>query len=174
MANKAINDLLKYGAKVLDFVQPTLSSNGTLGVGNFAVSATAGTPYLGADNNPGTGFEGGNGSTPGRHYWYSKNKLKISSISIKNHGSDGYDENGTPIGFYIYGSNDVCAPGVIPTDWTQLYYGTNSTTNKNATWSIPVNSTVFYKYIQLYCVSSWGYAKFGWQQATLIGKELIL
>jgi len=142
------------------FVQPTLSSNGTLGGGSFAVYASSYysasyDAYKAADNDAGTQWV--SAVTSGFYYiWYNPTALKVTSISMTNRPSEGYNITG----YTLYGSNDN-------SNWTALVTGTNSVSGASATWSVDVPSANrgYYTYYKLY-VSS-GNIEPGLIQATL-------
>ena len=124
MANKAINDLLKYGAR--KFVQPTLSTNGSYGddFWVFRKGAASTFPYNGGqdawaitDKNTSTFWNGSVWRTDSWDYvgFYSKYGLIIPSITMTNsYGPGGWQKN--PI--YI-----------------QLQYSNNTTDGTNGTWT---------------------------------------
>ena len=111
MANKAINDLLKYGVRLIDWTQPTLTSNGTVGGSSFACTGYAtqqqGEFYYAFDNNGATrwvGYHVGCYITI-----YNPKKIKVSSINIVT--SDQHIN-----GLSLFGSNDN-------SNWNELYSG---------------------------------------------------
>lgn len=145
-----------YGGIETTFVQPALSTDGTLGGSSFAVNCdliySSWYAWYAVDNNPSTHWH-----VPGLsgHYLtlYNPNPLKVSSINITNYNNE------VITGYTIYGSNDN-------SNWTALYSGTNSNISDYATWGIAVNSNAFYKYHKIY-VSAGYTGNAGARQVTL-------
>jgi len=148
-----------YGFKEVTFSQPTLSTNGTLGGSSFAVSADSYYPgrptYLGFDNNAGTETE--LNATTGNFVIYNPNALKVSSINITNSCSGPAS---SITAYTVYGSNDN-------TNYTALSSGTNAVTGVSSSWSIPLSTCNFYKYIKLYVSATSGGSVAGFTQLTL-------
>jgi len=151
-----------YGGVETAFIQPALSSDGTLGGGSFAVYASSygsgDNAYMAADNNPSTFFASSNSTFTNFYYiWYNPIALKVSSISITNRPDSV--ENIT--GYTLYASNNNSS-------WIALVTGTNNVIAARANWTLAVPSETqgFYKYYKLYVSSSSG-TNNGFTQATL-------
>lgn len=150
MANKSINELLKYGA-VVPFTRPNLTSNGTVGQNNFAVTSTncnggvANTYKLfdGNVNYTPVGF-----SNPFYIIIYNPTPLKISSFNFKN--AEYPPGIGYPFGpTYISGSNN----GIDYTSQTS-YTNTNGDAWGSWTLTIPSTNMSFYKYTKIYVTNN--------------------
>lgn len=152
-----------YGGVETSFVQPVLSSNGTLGGSSFAVYTDAALysghePWYGSDGNNSTYFE--MVFVAGKcHIWYNPNPLKVSYITILNSPSG----NVTTTGYSIYGSNDNST-------YTFLTTNSNNVTAGNATWyaTIPENVQGYYKYYKM-VFNTVGNTYVCWMEATLNG-----
>lgn len=160
MANKAINDLLKYGSRVRNFVQPVIYSNGVMGGSSFACtyssSAVQGSPcYC---------FDGSNSTRFITYYAgssidvWNPNKLKVESIYM--YLSDQHIN-----GMAFYGSNDyVNWNKITNSDWTQ-------TANTAATLTLPAANTGFYNYYRFYQTQN---NHMAFWTITMYGQELII
>lgn len=130
----------KYITVESSWTQPVLSSNGTIGVDDFAVSATntvEGQVYYPFTSN---------------NYWMGDNNVSYimysnNALCIKRLGFSGYSyySHGFDIYYYIknftfYGSNDG-------NSWTDLGTFTNNTHNFV---SFEINNNNFYKYYKIY------------------------
>lgn len=134
----------------VSFVQPALSSNGTIGGDSFAVSGT--TKYDTGyelwhlfDNDSSTVYA--SNGLPANIVFYNPIAIKITSLTITN-GTTTYIRAFK--NWVVYGSNDN-------NTYTQLTSGTNSTTSTNTSWTINLNAnTNYYKYYKIYISSSHG------------------
>lgn len=134
-----------------NFVQPTLSANGTVGGDSFAVQSS-GTysasgsnhdTYHAFDNNPNTWWH----STSGMPEWitfYNPVELNVTKLTIQNPDTN----NGQLSAGVVQASNDNST-------WTDLKSWTNSVSGGLATWDIDLSSnTNSYKYYRIYITSS--------------------
>ena len=146
---KALSKTVRRYYKYTDslWTQPTLTENGIMGRGAFAVTANANAgssqPYL-AFNGITTGNEGweSNSTTSAWIEFYNPNPLKVSQISVQNYyrvATIYKIESGS-----VEGSNDDI-------NWTQLCTYTNSNFDNGAIWDITVNSADAYKYHRVNC-----------------------
>src|SRR5574344_2942335 len=157
MANKAIDDLLKYGARLVDYVQPTLSSNGTVGGSSFAVTGYAsqqqGNFYMAVDGNAGTrwlGYHIGCYIT-----LYTPVPVRCSQIFFET--SDQAIN-----GLSYLGSNNN-------SDFTSVYSGYTQTANSKNYRSITTENQNFYQYHKFLltaetCLALW--------EISLVGKYI--
>ena len=133
----------------VDWTQPVLSSNGTLGGSDFAVDATTvDATYYGAWR----AFDGITSSTD--YFWrsrsldlgathpytiYNPTPLKITNIAYLNYGQTIV----IPISYTVQVSNDN-------SNWTQIASGTNSVYTAGQTWNISLSgNSNYYKYYKL-------------------------
>lgn len=120
--------------------QPTITTNGVLGAGEFAVASTSvydGQPYLAFDKNESTRYSENNSG--GDLTIWSQIPIKIKDIEILNQFSNQYY-----YGFYgIQASNDG-------QNWITIIPA-NSTgqTANNTNFTMPVNSNNFYNYYKI-------------------------
>ena len=86
MANKAINDLLKYGGMVKNFIRPNLTNNGTMGGASFAVTASATFdkyyPWKAVKGYTSTTEMWASGVRSTSFYFYNPKPIIVSSLSI--------------------------------------------------------------------------------------------
>lgn len=131
----------------VNWSQPILTSNGTLGGNSFAVAASS--EYAGQEV-----WKAFDGQTSGENYFRSKyidigathtvtiynpTALKISNIAYLNTGQTIV----IPVSYTIYGSN-------TNSNWTQLTTGTNSVYTAGQTWNMSLSgNTNYYKYYKL-------------------------
>lgn len=114
------------------FVQPVITANGTAGGDTFAtygIDAQNSGHYKLYDNT--TSWEAYYNLDS--NVMYNPVAIKMASLDYTNDAAY-YPTTGT-----IYGSNDG-------TTWDTLATFSNSNKTAGATWNIPINSTVFYKY----------------------------
>ena len=140
--------MLQYGkintsSTYVNWVQPTLTSNGSYGVDNFAVKASAVYSthycYYAFDNNSGNHYCA-NGTANPIIYMYSKNKLKISKITFTGYSSGSHQF--TWSGATLYGSND-------DNTWTQLGSNTSPGSSSTTPWSITVTNSTPFNYFKI-------------------------
>lgn len=137
--------------------QPTLTSNGTMGSGDFACSAssTIGSPRLawrafdGTNNNSEVDCWHSSNSSPSWFNWYTKNPIKINSITITNRYYSSSDQayNFIVKDFKLqYSDNN--------STWTDVYSGTNQRGNRLST-TFNVNASSAHRYWRLYMTSNY-------------------
>lgn len=158
MANRAINDLLKYGGRWVNYVQPTLSANGTLGGSVFACEGagnpyTQGTPYMAVDGSTGTRWIG---YYPGSYITlYTPQAVKCSQVYF--HTSDQHIN-----GLTYYGSDDNST-------WSTIYSGYTQSANTTGYMTIAEANQKAVKYHKFYLTANTYLAL--WEMR-LIGKYL--
>lgn len=160
--------LLLNNDRLRPFVQPVLTSNGTLGGSSFAVYGydVQGTNYAykTTDKNINTFWETNYTTYPTPFYfeWYNPYPLLLTSINIVNFNIGTY---GVIKDYTIYGSNDGSS-------WVSLTSGRNTNTSPSGSWSIPISTNVFYKYFKLKIDT--GYDNYpGFAEGTLQGYEAL-
>lgn len=146
------------------WTQPTLSSNGTLGSGTMAVSAST---RLSSSDEPFEIFDGTKSSSscwqtqgagrlnpssssyePQTVTIYTQTPIKISKINFTNKYN-----NTAPYAlknFQIRGSS-------TNGNWTTIANLTNSTSTAQSTWTATVNSSNHYRYHQIYITGVFNY-----------------
>lgn len=140
--------IINYGqaavsSQEVDFVQPVLTADGTLGGNSFAVSATSSiknaiySPFDGTTN---TSWLSANAS-PQTYTFYNPQGLKILSIITENtdRGGWGHITDGT-----VDGSNDNA-------NWTTLKSFSGVGSGKQ---TVTINSPAFYKYHRIVATKS--------------------
>lgn len=139
------------GRVLLDWTQPTLSSNGTLGGYNFAVAASNEyrSAYYAVNKNNGDYWTTTGGTSPVVDFiFYNPAALQVNALSFTNRSDSGIS---APANFDLYGSNDNSVYTFIGT-----YINTIST--NGATWSKDINSSNLYKYHKIHINSTFGSA----------------
>lgn len=136
------------------WVQPVLSSNGTIGGDSFAVigsSNYSGGYWAAFDNNPATIWHS-NGGMPQWMVMYNPEPLRLKKFIITTSNSSGHEgiKSGT-----IYGSNDNKV-------WEEITNYTNTVSGRGQTFEIPVNSTKYYKYYKLHIAESYYHTWIGY------------
>lgn len=125
------------------WTQPALSANGTWDGNDFAVKASheasKGQAWHAVDGSESTGWSSYGGSLPVYYYFYYPTKLKWSSIEIMNHNSNSV---GSIASLQIHGSDD-------DTNYESLTSYQNSLYKNKELWTVPVNSSKFYKYYRI-------------------------
>jgi hypothetical protein len=136
-----------YSETLTDWTQPVLTSNGTMGGSNFAVSSNI-AQYTGNDV-----WRAFNGMTSGGNYFHSQSGTKTGYIDIFNpvpikitnfkiYNQNGSANRASSSGI-IYGSNDG-------TSWTQLKTYTNSVQTAGGTWNIDLSANEnYYRYYRM-------------------------
>lgn len=126
------------GSQTASFVQPTLSANGTLGEGEFAVATTTQynqQAYYGFDENDNTLFS----SSSGDLFLYSNTPLKIQNMQFINfHSNHSYHVAAGS----VYGSNNG-------TNWDTLTTFTLSVSGNKTPYTIEINSPSEYTYYKI-------------------------
>lgn len=167
MANKAINDLLKYGIRIGSFIRPNLASNGTLGGTSFAVSASNSLPsydpYKAVDSNSPYSFWSSQASSVD-YIFYNPNMLKVSQMTVI-----GGDSTFAYYTLNVYGSNDGVS--YSSSIHTQSISGGNY--NTLYTITIPEANRGFYKYYKMNCVKFSG-ATVEISNLTITAEELLI
>lgn len=142
-----------YKKETFSFVQPTLSSNGTIGGNSFAVSASSelDSPrlaYCAFDNaTDSTGESKCWHSAQGLPAWiqfYNPQPLKISKLTITNRGDSG-----------AYLTNFGLAYSDDGATFTEFYTGTHSAPSAYGVHSVSINQD-FHKYWRINCYTSSG------------------
>ena len=144
------------------WVQPILTSNGTMGVSDFAVSASSEYDPI---RQAYRAFDGSNidsyidcwhsdGKDNEWLSWFTKNPIKISSLTIFNrslYNNDASSVNAIK-GWELQVSNDD------GNSWRTLKNGTNSNTEPYGSWTITIENTVqvFSNYWRLKIIDSNG------------------
>jgi len=117
------------------FTRPNLTSNGTLGGSNFAVTASSVTDaYKAVDSSTSTAWSSANYSSDNWYVFYNPHKLSLNSITL-TWSSSTY----RAIEIVLYGSNDN-------NNWDQI--GSYSTSNSSS-YTLNAGGTGFYKYYKL-------------------------
>lgn len=125
-----------------NFVQPTLSSNGTIGGDSFAVQASAETTHSTAGGKAWNAFDndsntywgsGGTGRTQSI-IMYNPQGLRVDKITVTN-----WHNNRTATAGNVYSSNDG-------SNWVLSCYWKNSDSTGDSSWVVDVGSLGFYKY----------------------------
>lgn len=131
--------------------QPTLTSNGTLGGDNFAVSASASLgiyePYYAFNGSGGTSTDNWHApqGVPQWLEWYSPEEITITNISITNAKESAFPD--AINNYQVQTSED----GVT---WTTIYSGSNNINTAGYTWNIDLSSVLpKSKYFRLYVTS---------------------
>lgn len=135
---------VKYYKYITGFQQPILTENGTMGGDSFACYC----PTVFGSYEPWKAFNeilnyeevfaavGISGSL----YFYNPNPLRIKALTVYNRASGPYVR---PVyTMTVYASNDN-------NDWILLTTYNNTKYKADEVWSVPVNSTEFYKYFRL-------------------------
>lgn len=131
-----------FGGLETAFLQPTLTSNGTIGGSSFAVLASSENSanevaYKMCDGSSSTWWSATYYDTSNEYIIiYNPIPIKISSMTLSNNGIGAWT---------LYGSNDN-------SNWTTLSSGTNSDINL-CTVSIAEENRRFYKYYKLFFTS---------------------
>ena len=123
------------------WIQPVLTSNGTIGGDSFAVIGStnyAGGYWAAFDNNPATRWHS-NGGMPQWMVMYNPEPLRLKKFIITTSNDGGH--KGVTAGA-VLGSNDNAT-------WEHICDWTNNVTAQGATWEIVVNSQKYYKYHKL-------------------------
>lgn len=141
---------LKY-YKYINWTQPILSNNGTMGGNTFACNQSS---YLNTNRLAWKAFDEDNqiyednwhsaNGHPAYIEWYNPNPLKISNIKIRNRDSDGSFINE----YAIYYSDDN-------SNWVWLQAGNSTNQTAYSEWNISINTDA-HKYWRLVCHSSSG------------------
>lgn len=149
---KAVKEIERKYFEYINFSQPILSSNGTMGGNSFAVNQSS---YLNTNrlawkafNADNTTYEDSWHSAKGHPAWiewYNPTPLRITSIQIRNRDSDGSFINSYTVSYSDNGSSYTnCTTGTSP---NQTTYGL---------WTININEDNPHKYWRLTCNSSSG------------------
>lgn len=141
-------------AKEIDFVQPVLTSNGTIGGDAFAVEADS---VIDSNRDAFKAFDGNTvmndasydqwHSSSGQPHWikfYNPNPLSVSKVTIFNGAG-----NVMPLDWQFQYSDDN-------NDWHTLVSGTNTELTQNGKWSFDVTNSGSHKYYRFYTTSSSG------------------
>lgn len=154
------NELKYYKINTTPFVNPTLSSNGTMGESSFAVTAnayyTGHEPYKAFDGQSGDGH-GWHISyhnalhTPFEYEMYNPEPLRVNSISIRNYYTSIGEAGKTGSVYAKSNAND---------NYVKIKDFSNSDDTPNSTWTITFNSseigvTDFYKYFKIVFDTVW-------------------
>ena len=132
--------------KEIDFVQPVLSSNGTLGGDSFAAAASSYydntvQPYC-ATKHDGSRWQSNNGSSfPQWLTYYVPDGLVLSSVTFNNVG--GQDGNGQ----YVFGTYEFLVSNDNST-WTSLGSFTNTYIGSDD-FDVDISTTESYKYFKI-------------------------
>lgn len=132
--------------KEIDFVQPVLSSNGTLGGDSFAAAASSYydntvQPYC-ATKHDGSRWQSNNGSSfPQWLTYYVPDGLVLSSVTFNN--VDGQDGNGQ----YVFGTYEFLVSNDNST-WTSLGSFTNTYIGSDD-FDVDISTTESYKYFKI-------------------------
>ncbi len=148
------NEKIKYFKNLIsDWTQPVLSSNGEVGISDFAVWATgarsAGPAYRAFDNVSGHAWVSNVTSKPCVYGFYSKTPLNISKLTWQNNNGRNYNITGGT----FQGSNDYA-------NWTDLATIDYNTT-PSAIRTFNISSTEYYKYFRFYITSSYNSSETG-------------
>lgn len=147
-----------FGITETTFVQPALSSNGTLGGTTFAVSASdqvSGPAWQAFDGVYSTVWQTNNYVSSATLIIYNPTALKCKNIYFTN-------KDDAPTGVTIYGSND-----------NSIYYTLTTLNSPNtadgAIWAAPISTENqnFYKYYKIYIPNSTNGINVGIRQITL-------
>lgn len=137
------------GRVLLDWTQPTLSSNGTLGGYSFAVSASNEyrPAWYAVNKNNSDYWTTTGGTSPVVDFiFYNPVALQVNSLSFTNRSDSG---NSAPANFDFYGSNDNSV-------YTLIGSYTNTVSTGGDTWSKTINSSNLYKYHKIHVTSTFG------------------
>lgn len=132
--------------KEIDFVQPVLSSNGTMGGDSFAVAASSYynntvQPYC-ATKHDGSRWQSNNGyGFPQWLTYYVPDGLVLSSVTFNNVG--GQDGNGQ----YVFGTYEFLVSNDNST-WTSLGSFTNTYIGSDD-FDVDISTTESYKYFKI-------------------------
>lgn len=149
----AVKGVVKRYWKYINFVQPVLSANGTMGGDSFACTQTSvyesEYAWKAFDNNESTQWT--NKGNTGSLTFYSPQALKVTNINVMNGCTSGYVRairSGS-----VYGSKDG-------NSWIKLKDFTNSNYNLKGVWNIDLtNNTSNYKYYKIDVVGDGSYAR---------------
>lgn len=143
------------------FVQPVLTSNGTMGNASFACSGTASDSRFNCYN----AFDGANtgayevwitqGTLPAQLIFYNPKPIKVSKLRIEN--PKYWQQNYASKNGAVYGSDSNG-------NWTLITNYTNSVIDHNSSWEINMSSnTAYYKYYRITITSAntdwWGFGE---------------
>jgi hypothetical protein len=137
--------------KYQDFVQPVLTSNGTMSADSFAVNQTSVLNSVDGDGawkafdglGSTTRWHSGNG-LPQALAWYNPNPLKITNVKVTNRSKDG----SYPNAYQLQYSDDKLT-------WVITNSG-NGTSGDGVSWNIAVTESNAHKYWRLYITSASG------------------
>jgi len=136
----------KSGIIEAQFIQPTLTANGTMGGDSFAVSASRTAQSTTAawrafDNNSSTRWAGGTTQYPVDITMYNPFALRVIGISITNYWARTFTSGDVQAG------DDLNNLTTVVSGWT------NSNNTQGGVWTIDVNSQYYYKYWRLHFLS---------------------
>ena len=155
----------------LDWTQPKLSANGTLGGSSFAVIASsenvAGVGAYGAfDGTTSSSTDCWHSNSESNSWltFYNPTAIKVTNLQITNRNDGTYTY---PIyGGVVYGSNDNSY-------WEQITTFTNSVLTSNTAWNIDLSSNKnYYKYYKIEANNSNTYVAIG--KVIITAKEISL
>lgn len=139
------------------WTQPVLSSNGTMG-GSDAFATTASTEldgtrkawraFDGVNNDPATNCWHSRSEMGKWLSWYTKNPIKISSITIHNRGDGGAVGCLAVSDFQLQYSDDN-------SNWVTIVSGINPSNSFYASYNQVVNASSAHSYWRLNILSSW-------------------
>lgn len=126
LANNTINP-------TIEFIQPTLTANGTIGGTSFAVGSSDAygqeLAYRAFDGIV-TNQWSSNNTVPARLRWYNPKPLFISKLTVTNRNGSGSIIKNYDIQYADLGDD---------TDWVTLQSGTNTNTQYGGQWDITIN-----------------------------------
>lgn len=150
-----------FGIVLVDWTQPTLTANGTLGSGTFAVAASSEyRPAWYAVNKNSSDWWTSNSVTTADYILWSSTPLLLSGIAVTNRSDMG---NTAPNSFALYGSNDN-------TTYTLIGNYTNSNSTAGATWTQAVSTSNFYKYFKMHINSVFSGVQIDFAEIALTAK----